>query len=218
MGNINHITTTIEMPRYLQCYIKCLFMHYHDDEPYDANNGFSIKKTKIPVCKGVNQFNTFLSRVLEIRPKDLSIKDSSKFINPFTFELPTIRYKDPLYYNYVSPENNEILIAAMNIAFETSLFTYMAKGVQVDVVKGKKKLRIRHGERERLMKEFCASNKIKFSYIDVDYLAKKFTRKMEDKYDYMVFNRQLSLHFVTDVKDYESVKNKHKKNQLKINF
>ena len=197
MGNINQITLTIEMPKYLQHYIKYVFL--------GGKNA----------CNSINNFNQFLEAVLEIRPKDLCFIKPENSDDLFTFELPRLRHKDPLYYNYINPNNNKILIESMKIMFETSLFTCMVQTMKFDYIIDQDRIRCHHGERERAMKEFCYYNRIPFDELDFAYLKRRFTRFIQLHKDYILDVKQLSIHFVKTRKEYhESSKIKSKQYKM----
>lgn len=179
MGNVNNVTTCIKMPVYLQYYIR-----------YRYFNGSNC-------CSGINHFNCFLRTILKTRPKDLEDVPRVKTAEDFEFIIPSIHGKNPLYHNYVSEEDNVMLIKAMEFVFYESLFTYMDASIDFDIKirLNKRYIKIRYGQRAKQILFFCLRSGIPEKYVNVDTINRAYSRRLEKYKNQIISHKQLTLKF-----------------------
>lgn len=175
MANKLNVTTTIKMPVYLQYYIKFRF--------FKGGNS----------CDGVNYFSRFISKSLSVRPKDLENR-LDKTEEDFTFILPHLDNKNPVYYNYISEENNELIITAMEYIYYETLFMYMDSTCKYDLL-ADNKIKIRYGERKKTIKYFCIHSGIPCWAINIETINRLYSRHIA-KYKNQIINyKQLDIDF-----------------------
>lgn len=198
MGNIHKIKLTIRMPKYLQYFIRYRFL--------SGNSS----------CSAKNEFNAYLFPLLTIFPhsekfekNNLENKDEV-----FTFELPTFKGKDPLYYNYISEEANDYLIMIMRKLFNMLILDFMASYCKW-YIQENGKIKICHSERTKAIELWCFYNGVPSKYINIDTVKRYFTKYIREKRDYIVANRQLELNIVTP-KTY--IRKKKEKKNLKYAY
>jgi hypothetical protein len=176
MANKENMTAKIKMPLYLQYYIKYRFL----------NGGNS--------CDGVNYFSRFVSKCLSVRPKDLQENRLDRSNEDFEFILPHLDGKNPLYYNYISEENNDLLITAMEYIFYETLFMFMDSSCKYDVLENNK-IKIRYGERKKTIKYFCVHSGIPVWAINIETINRLYSRHIVRYKSQIVNNKQLDIDF-----------------------
>lgn len=176
MANKENMTAKIKMPLYLQYYIKYRFL----------NGGNS--------CDGVNYFSRFVSKCLELRPKDSNENHLDTSEDVFEIILPHLEGKNPLYYNYISGENNEILIKAFEFIFYEALFMYMDSACEYDIVSDDK-LRIRYGERKSKIEFFCLRCGIPEWAINIETINRLYSRHLEKHKKQIINHKQMTINY-----------------------
>lgn len=181
MGNIYKIEISIRMPKYLQYFIEYRFLQGKAS------------------CDHKNEFNSFLAPLLEIYPhnkvfvkNDLENKDEV-----FTFELPTIKGKDALYYNWMSEDSNDYLIMVMRKLFNMLLMDFMANSCKWYYDENSDKIKICHSERPAAIEQWCWLNRIPAYLINIDTFNRYFTIYLRNKKDEIMAGKQLSMNLVS---------------------
>ena len=182
MGNIYKIEISIRMPKYLQHFITYRFLRGKAS------------------CDAKNEFNSFLAPLLEVYPhhKTFVKKDMENKDEVFTVELPTIKGKDALYYNWMTDESNNYLIMVMRKMFNMLLMEYMANSCSWYLDERTNKIKICHSERPKAIEQWCWLNGIPSHLINVDTFNRYFTIFLRDKKQDILAGRQLSMNLVSE--------------------
>jgi len=180
MGNISQIKISIRMPKYLQYFITYRFLQGKAS------------------CDHKNEFNSFLAPLLEIYPNSKEVKknDLENKDEVFTFELPTIKGKDALYYNYISEDSNDYLIMVMRRLFNMLIMEYMANSCKWYYDDVNDKIKIYHSQRTKAIEEWLWLNGIPEKYINIDTFNRYFTIYLRDKKNEIMAGKQLSMNLV----------------------
>lgn len=176
--NKYQIATTIKLPIYLQKFVKWYFFG---------------GKTK---WSGKNDFNKLIFCYLEKQPKDKPFKKpDNRDKENFTFTLPSFQSKPPLYYNYISPEGEKCIRLILRTIFLRSLFCFMCASIKFDYLADVDRVIIRHGEKEKAIRNFCAMNNIPFEDMEEElpYIYNRFGDFVRGNTQYLISNKNTIL-------------------------
>lgn len=176
MANKYNITTIIKLPVHLQYFVRYMFL----------KGGNS--------CDGNNYFSRMIASFLEVPPKDYQFIHADKKDEDFEIVLPHLKDKNPLYYNYISPNSNDRILCSVEFVVKATLFTHLDLNCPSDA-NGNNKGDILYGYRKKHMKSFCALNGLPWWAFDEELWQRLYSRHRAENIDRILEYRQTEANY-----------------------